>query len=248
MSPIDFKLDHAVLDVGANFDRAVDTLLAAGFTVSPESSHKGMRNRRIYFASTYLTLLQKLDGAATAPEASRGVIAVAFKGEALERMAQRWQERGMATADVVELSREVVLDGTPQTAKFRTLDFPNHNLGDIHAFLCHHLTPELLWRPEWQAHANGVRDLIGIVVAAADPDAAAREFARRIGFTDPVAVPGGFQVSGVLFQPLSESATAASSSGCVVTALRFAAPQDGCVQAAEIPVRIEMESARHSRP
>lgn len=245
MPPADLKLDHAVLDVGSHFDRTVETLSAAGFNVSPESSHKGMRNRRIYFGSTYLTLLQKLDEATKAPEAARGVIAVAFKGEALERMAQRWQEQGTAPGDVVELSREVVLDGTPQTARFRTLDLPDDSLDDIHAFLCHHVTPELLWRPEWQAHANGVSDLVGIVIAAADPEAAARGLARRLAAGDPVAVPGGFQVSGVLFQPRSEDAAPGPSSGCVVTALRFAAPQDGSVRPAGIPVRIELESGGH---
>jgi hypothetical protein len=28
-------------------------------------------------------------------------------------------------------------------------------------FLCQHLTPELLWRPQWQAHANRATELAG---------------------------------------------------------------------------------------
>ncbi|MFC7396100.1 VOC family protein [Chelatococcus sp. GCM10030263] len=226
MIPTGLTLDHAVLDVGPHFDRTVGALSAAGFNVSPASSHKGMRNRRIYFDSTYLTLLQKLGEAEAAPtpEASGGVIAVAFKGRELEAMAQRWQVAGKAAREVVEMSREVVLDGAPQTARFRTLDLPEDSLGAIHAFVCYHLTPELLWRPEWQTHGNGATDLVGIVVAAADPEAEARKLARDLAAGEPLMTADGLKVSGVFFQPHGEGAvTAKPAPACVAAALLVAA-------------------------
>jgi hypothetical protein len=36
-------------------------------------------------------------------------------------------------------------------------------------FVCQHLTPELVWRPEWQRHANGAAELIGAALAAKRP-------------------------------------------------------------------------------
>jgi hypothetical protein len=39
----------------------------------------------------------------------------------------------------------------------------------LSAFITHHLTPELIRRPEWLRHANRARRLISVTVVAADP-------------------------------------------------------------------------------
>ena len=63
---------------------------------------------------------------------------------------------GWHTSDPIEFSRPVRLeDGSEQPATFRVMaidDAPGARY-----FACEHRTPELLWRPEWMAHANGAR-------------------------------------------------------------------------------------------
>ena len=36
-------------------------------------------------------------------------------------------------------------------------------------FVCEHRTPQFVYRPEWQRHANGAQSLTGVTVVADDP-------------------------------------------------------------------------------
>ena len=38
-------------------------------------------------------------------------------------------------------------------------------------YFCEHLTPELVWRPEWQSHPNGARAIARVIVATDEPRA-----------------------------------------------------------------------------
>jgi hypothetical protein len=61
----------------------------------------------------------------------------------------------------MDLSRPV--DGG--VARFRLVQIE----GVANVFVCQHLTPELIWRPEWQHHANGAAELMGASLAAKRP-------------------------------------------------------------------------------
>jgi hypothetical protein len=50
-------------------------------------------------------------------------------------------------------------------ARFRLVQID----GTPGVFVCQHLTRELVWRREWQAHANGAAELVGISLAATKP-------------------------------------------------------------------------------
>jgi hypothetical protein len=61
----------------------------------------------------------------------------------------------------MELSRPLE-DGV---ARFRLVQID----GTPSLFVCEHLTPELVWRPQWQSHANGATELARVALAAKEP-------------------------------------------------------------------------------
>src|SRR5438067_3322632 len=50
-------------------------------------------------------------------------------------------------------------------ARFRLVQIE----GVSNVFVCQHLTPELVWRSDWQRHANGAAELMGVALAATRP-------------------------------------------------------------------------------
>ena len=62
-------------------------------------------------------------------------------------------------------------------------------------YFCEHLTPELVWRPEWQGHANGAQAIARVVVATSEPRRTASLFAALFG-PDSVAEADGKCVIG----------------------------------------------------
>jgi hypothetical protein len=64
----------------------------------------------------------------------------------------------------MDLARPVKLGGREETARFRIVQLENKSL-----FVCQHLTRELVWRPEWQSHANGASELSLVALAPDQP-------------------------------------------------------------------------------
>ena len=69
--------------------------------------------------------------------------------------------QGAAVKPPMDLSRPV--EGG--VARFRLVQID----GAPSVFVCQHLTPELVWRREWQTHANGAAELLGVSLAASTP-------------------------------------------------------------------------------
>ncbi len=60
---------------------------------------------------------------------------------------------------------------------------------------CQHLTPDLVWRPEWFAHPNGFTGLDGVTVESPTPEAEARLYAAACGAAAEPARTGGASAS-----------------------------------------------------
>jgi hypothetical protein len=54
-------------------------------------------------------------------------------------------------------------------------------LPGLNVHMIQHFTPELVWLPEYQTHANGARGLSRLVIAAADPEKFAAPYAAMFG-------------------------------------------------------------------
>lgn len=187
MSKTIWGIDHTLVGV-ADLEAAREQYARLGFTITPRGSHLewGTANYCIMFARDYIELIGIVDparftnGLDVFLESGEGLLGVAFGTEDIAAAQARMDERGIA-AEGKELQRNLELpEGTVQPA-FRLL-FPDPDaLPGLRAFLCHHLTPEMVRRPEWLRHPNAVTALASVTVLVEDPPALADAYERMFG-------------------------------------------------------------------
>ena len=160
--PLQLAIDHAVIAV-RDLDAAAASFRALGFTLTPRGYHSiGSQNHCIMFGTTYIELL-----AAPVPHAwldyyrsyGDGLAAIALSTADADTAYRELQ--GSGARPPMDLSRPV--EGG--VARFRLVQIE----GAPQLFLVQHLTRELVWRREWQAHANGAAELVGVSLAAKKP-------------------------------------------------------------------------------
>lgn len=165
-------LDHIVVDARDRIDDAAATYTALGFQLTPRGHHTlGSSNNLAIFATNYLELLGFGQSAAARPELAAfpiGLNGLVFKTDNAEDTAARAQRAGLAATPARAFSRPVELDGRTEPAKFRTTHLPPETSGIGRVYFCEHLTPELVWRPEWQEHPNGAQEIVRMLVATDD--------------------------------------------------------------------------------
>jgi len=191
-------LDHIVVDARDRMDEAVRVYRSLGFQMTERSRHTlGSVNHLAVFETDYMELL----GFDPAGETVRpdllewpvGLNGLVFTLDEPEELHRDLQRRGVPVNEVQSFSRPVNLGGgVSQDAKFRVVRLRAGTATFGRVYFCHHLTPELIWRPEWQSHPNGARSVARIQIAAGDPAGAAglciRMFGRLFG---PEAVREG---------------------------------------------------------
>ena len=157
-------LDHIVINVRFEMDPAEELFSALGFTLTPRGRHSmGSINHLMMFAHDYLELIgipeaeaDKRPDVSGAPVGLNGLV---FKTDNADETFERLREFNMAGDPPKAFSRPLVLDdGSRHEARFRTVTVPASAFPAGRLYFCEHLTPELLWREEWQNHANGVTD------------------------------------------------------------------------------------------
>lgn len=141
-----------------------------GFTLTPLGRHSiGSRNHCIMLGSSYIELLEP---AGEHPwlayyrdflARGDGLAAVALATSDADA-AYRWLvAQGVAAQAVMDLARPVEVAGSGNMARFRLVQVSRE------VFLCQHLTRELVWRREWQVHANGATELAEVHFPSAAP-------------------------------------------------------------------------------
>jgi 4-hydroxyphenylpyruvate dioxygenase-like putative hemolysin len=155
-------IDHAVVAV-RDLDAAAASFAALGFTLTPRGHHSiGSHNHCIMLGSTYIELLVSpvahpwLDYYRAFGE---GLAAIALSTGDADATYSRLKHQGARPP--MDLSRPV--EGG--IARFRLVQIE----GSPQLFFVQHLTRELVWRPEWQTHANGASELIGAALPAKEP-------------------------------------------------------------------------------
>ena len=166
--PLQLAIDHAVIAV-RDLDAAAASFCALGFTLTPRGLHSiGSQNHCIMFAATYVELL-------AAPiehpwldyyrrflhEHGDGLAAIALATHDADAVYAELRAHGVAVKPPMDLSRPV--EGG--VARFRLVQID----GTPSAFICQHLTRELVWRREWQTHKNGAAELVGASLATQKP-------------------------------------------------------------------------------
>jgi len=187
-------LDHVVIDVRDRIDDAMRCFSALGFQLTPRGHHTlGSANHLAMFATDYLELLGFGEDGATRTEIARfpaGLNGLVFTTADADRVHRHAAEAGLPVLPVQSFSRPVTLDGATRDARFRTTRLDADKIAMGRVYFCEHLTPELVWRADWQTHPNGARAIARVVVATGDPQQTAKLFRDLFG-SDAVAEHDG---------------------------------------------------------
>jgi catechol 2,3-dioxygenase-like lactoylglutathione lyase family enzyme len=174
-------IDHVVI-LTRDLERARDTYGRLGFTLTPRGYHTlGSRNHCIMFGRDYLELL-----AVPRPHPAQlyyteflargeGLAALALATDDANAAHAELAAAGIAADPPLDFSRPV--EGLAD-ASFRIVQLPVAQTPGCRTFLCQHFTRGVVWRPEWQWHANGASEIAALAVIADEPHAAAASYAR----------------------------------------------------------------------
>jgi catechol 2,3-dioxygenase-like lactoylglutathione lyase family enzyme len=172
-----------------------------GFRPTPRGRHLGhdTANYCIMFARAYLELM----GSAVPGQPSQrlaaflarreGPMSIAFAPEGtLEEAIAALQALGLHPTPPRALGRQLELPDGTVVPRFALSSLPAEETPALDCFLCSHLTPELVRRPDWLRHPNGVTGLRHIHVVATDTAALLPAYDRLFGLhevttTDAVA-------------------------------------------------------------
>jgi hypothetical protein len=151
------------------------------------------------FLSDYVELLgivdpndfvQKLD---TFLEQREGLMAAAFAPAAApEEVRAALLGRELHPSEPRSLGRQLELREGTVMPRFSLMSLPVEETPGLDCFICTHLTPELMRRPEWLDHPNGALGLKGIHVLVESTAALLEAYDRLFGIqqvttTDAVA-------------------------------------------------------------
>ncbi len=184
MAPI---LDHLVFDVRDRMAEGAARLAALGFQLTPMGRHSlGSANHLAVFADDYLELLgTDVPGGALRPDIASypvGLNGLVFKVDDAAALATRLLAAGVPALPAQSFHRPVDLpDGTRDDARFRTVRLDRAAAFDGRIYWCEHLTPQHVWRPEWQAHPNGALAVARVLLSVRDPERQAATFRRMFG-------------------------------------------------------------------
>lgn len=177
-------LDHVVVAV-PGLDDTADALQEAGFVVTPRSDHPfGTSNRLVMLPDCYVELVTVTDHdamgeaffprfVADALSAGRhGPIMAVIRTDDSAAERRRLLAAGMTVPPPLRFGRTATLpDGSTAEVEFESV-FPELDSATFSAFLCRHLTPELVWHPDTLRHPNGADGLVRIETPHVDATAA----------------------------------------------------------------------------
>jgi Glyoxalase-like domain len=172
-------IDHVIVGV-RDLENARVKWRRLGFALSPRGRHIGQPtgNYCVMFPTDYIELLGIVDGSASAHRLGsflawrEGLMGVAFApvGSAEDAHAALLR-RGLHPDEPRPLSRQIELPEGPALPRFSLVSLPSEETPGLDCFLCSHLSPELMRRPEWLDHPNGATGLktIHILVESTAP-------------------------------------------------------------------------------
>jgi hypothetical protein len=168
-------IDHVVIAIG-DLDRAAADFRRLGFTLTPRGRHTmGSENHCAMFANDYFELLAVPAEHPVTRYYSDflrhgdGLAALALKTDDADAFHAELRAAGIRVDPPVDFSRPVALPEGPRDAAFRIAQVDIAETPGGRTFVCQHFTRDVVWRPEYLAHANGAVGLqrIGVLTDAA---------------------------------------------------------------------------------
>ena len=189
-------IDHLVILV-RDLDTARETYERLGFTLTERAEHSasmGTANTCIMLGTDYFELLAVIHPTEANQtwrnilEHSEGPAVIALSTNDADQVYRSMSKAGVDASPPLHFSRDAQTPDGTATAKFSITRLPAGATAPIPMFACQHHTPELVWRPEWQAHENGALGLATVSAVADNPSELAGTFGKLFA-ADPVAAP-----------------------------------------------------------
>lgn len=182
-------IDHVLVAV-ADLPAAARAFTRLGFVPSPQGAHAewGTANHCVMFGRDYVELIA---ATGVGPGASRvsdhltrrgqGLMGVALGTDDAQASCKALRRAGVDVETPTPLSRSLQAPEGDLMPRFSVARIADGTLPGLPAFLCQHLTPDLLRRPEWLAHPNGATGLISATVIVDDPEKLMADYNRVFG-------------------------------------------------------------------
>jgi hypothetical protein len=182
-------IDYLIVGV-RDLERARMAWTRLGFNVSPRGRHvgQGTANYCIMFPSDYVELLaivdpsdfvQRLD---TFLALREGPMATAFATTAPpEEVRSALLARQLHPSEPRTLGCQLELPEGTVVPRFSLISLPADETPGLDSFICGHLTPDSMRRPEWLVHPNGARGLKGLHVLVESTAALLEPYDRLFG-------------------------------------------------------------------
>ena len=186
-----YPLDHAVISVRDQMDRAAATYARMGFTVTHRGVHRvGSINHLMVFDDDYLELIGFPPGGEhfrpDLTESPIGLDGLVLRPDSAKATYTRLKDAGYEPAEPSLLGRPVLIEGKQEEARFMTVRFPRGAVAGGRLYFCEHLTPLFIWRDEWMRHANGAQSIAAFTIAVPDPHAEASRYQAMLGAKVPL--------------------------------------------------------------
>ena len=186
-------IDHAIVGV-RKLEAARRQWAKLGFTITPRGRHKGWAtaNYCIMFETDYVELLGIVDPTGFTNKLDRflkireGLMGLAFSTETAEAVSAALEAASIGYKGPADLSRLLELPEGEVEPAFK-LVYLNGATPGVSSFVCQHLTRDLVWRPEWTRHANGVTGIDSMTVVVRNtstPRAGWRTFLGKDAVTE----------------------------------------------------------------
>ena len=181
-------IDHTLVGV-RDLESARGRWSRLGFTVTPRGRHIGWGtgNYCAMLEEGYIELLGIVDPAQFSNnldkllEKREGLLGLSFGAHDANASRDALEAAGLKPDGPKQLKRTLELPTGTVTPEFRLVFLPPESTPEVSAFVTHHLTPELVRRPDWLRHANGAQRLISATVVCADPVSAAMGYLPMFG-------------------------------------------------------------------
>ena len=166
-------LDHAIVGV-RDLEAAADSWRRLGFTTSPRGRHIGWAtaNYCVMFPGDYVELLGIADptgdtrGLDRLLEEREGLLGLAFATDDAAASRTQMAKAGLDGGAPRALARVLELAEGDVQPRFELVHPPDGPALGVPWFVCRHLTPGLVRRPDWLRHANGALAIRTITIAA----------------------------------------------------------------------------------